>query len=76
MNIQATRYTPQQLAYLEHWEAKGYTFAPGELPPMSTLTPPSLATRSPKLDALTGALIIISVIAIAGTWLGKAAGLL
>lgn len=59
MKPQATRCTQKELAYFAHWEARGYTFAPGEKPPCSTLTPPSLATRRPILDAALGAAVLV-----------------
>lgn len=76
MRIQATRYTRKQLAYLAHWEAKGYTFAPGEMPPMNTLTPPSLATRRPILDAFAGGCIAVVAVLMGCTWLAAGAGLM
>lgn len=59
MKTCATKYTKKQMAYLEYWEARGYKFKPGEMPPMSTVTRPSLATRNPKLDAILGCLLLV-----------------
>lgn len=59
---QATRYTPQEEAYMAYWEARGYRFGPGEKPPINTHTPPgaedSFQHRHPILDALIGSLIL------------------
>lgn len=58
--IQASRYTPEELAMLAYWESKGYTFKRGEKAPSSRLTPPSWATRHPKVDAALSALVLVA----------------
>jgi hypothetical protein len=58
MKSQATRYTDEQLDVIAHWEAKGYTFAPGELPPFSKHARPSWSSRHPRLDALLSLALI------------------
>lgn len=74
---QATRCTQEELAYLAHWESKGYRFERGEKPPMNTVTPPSLATRHPVLDALLGGLVLLAGFgSLVAFWLAKAAGLI
>lgn len=75
MKSQATKLNHQEQAYWDHWTSKGYRFKPGEKPPMSTVTPPGLATRRPILDALIGFLIISKVLALLGFWMYKAADL-
>jgi len=76
MKPQATRYTSQEWAYLAYWESRGYTFAPGEKPPTSTLTPPSLATRRPILDAVLGAaVLVIGVGGMLALWIEAGPGL-
>lgn len=76
MKPQATRCTQKELAYFAHWEARGYTFGPGEKPPTSTLTPPSLATRRPILDAVLGAaVLVIGVGGMLALWIEAGAGL-
>lgn len=57
--IQASRYTPEELAMLAYWESKGYTFRRGEKPPMNTITAPSFATRHPKADAILNGVVLI-----------------
>jgi hypothetical protein len=76
MRTQAKRCTRKELAYLSHWRRNGHLLGVNDPIPLSTLTPPSLATRRPILDALLGGLISVGVITLAGAWLGKAAGLL
>lgn len=58
--IHASRYTPQELADLKYWESQGYTFKPGEKAPASRLTPPSWATRHPKVDAALSGLVLVA----------------
>lgn len=58
--IQASRYTPQELADLKYWESQGYTFKRGEKAPASRLTPPSWATRHPKVDAALSFLVVVA----------------
>ena len=58
--IQASRYTPQELADLKYWESRGYTFKRGEKAPASRLTPPSWATRHPKVDAALSFLVVVA----------------
>ncbi|MES2871428.1 MAG: hypothetical protein V4749_17870 [Pseudomonadota bacterium] len=58
--IQASRYTPQELADLKYWEGQGYTFKRGEKAPASRLTPPSWATRHPKVDAALSFLVVVA----------------
>lgn len=77
MRNQATRCTQEELAYLAHWQSKGYRFKPCEKPPMNTVTPPSLATRHPVIDALLGGLILLAGFgSLVAYWLAKAAGLI
>lgn len=76
MREQATRCTQAELAYLAFWESKGYTIKPGEPVPLNTLTPPSLATRRPVLDAAIAGAIILAAMGMIGFWIGKAAGLI
>lgn len=74
---QATRCTQQELAYLAHWQSKGYHFKPGEQIPLSTVTPPSFATRHPLLDALIGGLVLLAGLgSLVAIWMAKAAGLI
>jgi hypothetical protein len=76
MKSQATKYTPRQMAYLEYWEARGYRFSPGEMPPESTVTPPSLATRRPILDAVLGSLTLAAIMgAMVLVWIKAGAGI-
>lgn len=76
MKPQATRCTQKELAYLAHWEARGYTFKRGEKAPTSTLTPPSLATRHPILDAILGAsALVIAIGGMMALWIKVGAGL-
>lgn len=75
---QATRYTPQEFAYLAYWESRGYTFGPGEKPPMNTVTPPghreSFQARHPIIDAVAGSLVLALVFgAMAAIWIWSAA---
>ena len=58
--IQASRYTPQEMADLKYWESRGYTFKRGEKAPASRVKPPSWATRHPKVDAALGALVLVA----------------
>lgn len=76
MRNQATRCTQAELAYLAFWQSKGYTIKPGEPVPLNTLTPPSLATRRPVLDAAIAGAIILAALGMVGFWIGKAAGLI
>lgn len=73
MKSQATRLNPQEQAYWDHWSGKGYKFQPGEKPPLSTVTPPGLATKRPILDAVLGLLLIAKVFALLGFWIYTAA---
>lgn len=75
MREQATRCTRADLAYLAYWQSKGYTIKPGEPVPLNTLTPPSLATRRPVLDAAIGGVIILAALGMVGLWIAKAAGI-
>lgn len=73
---QATKTTRKQLAYLAHWQARGYTFKPGESAPENTTTPPSFATRHPIADAACGALMLACFALVsAGLWIWIGAGL-
>lgn len=76
MREQATRCSQADLAYLAYWKAKGYDIKPGEPVPHNTLTPPSLATRRPVLDAAIGGAIIVTALAMVGLWIATGAGLL
>ncbi len=73
MRDQATRCTRQELAYLTHWRSKGFMIGIDEPIPLNTVTPPSLATRRPVLDAVIGGLIIVAVLVGFFYWLAKAA---
>jgi hypothetical protein len=65
MRNQATRCTQAELAYLAFWESKGYTIKPGEPVPLNTVTPPSFATRRPKIDAaLSGLVLLVGAMAL------------
>ena len=76
MKPQATRCTQKELAYLVYWQQRGYTFGPGEKPPTSTLTPPSMATRRPILDAVLGAAVLaLGVGGMLTLWIEAGAGL-
>lgn len=75
MRAQAKRCTQQELAYLSYWRRQGFNLAIDDPIPLSTVTPPSLATRRPIVDALVGGLLVIVVLALAAAWLGKAARL-
>lgn len=75
MREQATRCTQAELAYLAYWQSKGYTIKPGEPVPHNRVTPPSLATRRPKIDAVLSALvIIIGALALCGLLAGLVMG--
>lgn len=73
MKSQATRLTPAEMENWDHWSALGYRFKPGEKPPMSKVTPPSVATKRPIVDAALGLLIIIKALALIGFWMYTAA---
>ncbi len=75
MRAQAKRCTQKELAYLSYWRRQGFNLAIDDPIPLNTFTPPSLATRRPIVDALVGGLLVIAVLALAGAWLGKAAGI-
>lgn len=75
MRTQAKRCTRKELSYLSHWRRNGFMLTIDEPIPLSTCTPPSMATRRPIVDALVGGLVVVSVVALAGAWLGKAAGI-
>lgn len=75
MKPQAKRCTRKELAYLSHWRRNGYMLTVDEQIPLSTLTPPSLATRKPIVDALAGGGVVVVCLVLAGAWLGKAAGI-
>lgn len=75
MREQATRCTQAELAYLAFWQSKGYTIKPGEPVPLNTLTPPSLATRRPKIDALlSGLVLLVGAMALCGLLAGLVMG--
>ena len=60
----ATRYTPAQIDYLDHWQARGYTFPRGAVVPENINTPPqswSLPTRT-VLIVSAGMLAIVCAI--------------
>lgn len=59
MPNQATRYTRDELDTIAYWEARGYTFKPGEKPPVIPGARPSWSTRHPKMDAALGLLVIV-----------------
>ena len=60
MHPQATRCTQAQLAYLEYWQARGYTFPRDAVIPESTLIKPD-AWNLPTRTALvvTAAMLVI-----------------
>lgn len=75
--IQASRYTPQELADLKYWESRGYTFKRGEKAPASRLTPPSWATRHPKVDAALSFLVVVAGgVVMGGFFIAVGAGLI
>ena len=73
MKAQAKRCTPKELTYLSHWRRLGFKLSIDDQIPLSTVTPPSLATRRPVVDALIGCGIIVGVIELVGIWIAKAA---
>lgn len=73
---QAVRCTRKELAYLSHWRRLGFKIEAGEPIPLSTVTPPSLATRRPVIDALIGAGTVLLVMAMVGYWIASAAKLI
>lgn len=59
MRIQATRCTQSQLAYLAHWQARGYSFPRNAVIPESTLTPPNTwALPSRTVLAVTAVMLV------------------
>lgn len=76
MKSQATRLTPQEMAYWDHWTAKGYTFAPGEKPPMTTLVAPVRRAKRPVLTMVLAMLIIGGALSLFGYWFATAAKLI
>lgn len=70
---QAVRCTPQELANLSYWRGRGFKIGVNERIPLSTLTPPSLATRRPVLDALIGAGTVLLALGMVGYWIASAA---
>lgn len=75
MRNQATRCTPAELAYIAYWQSKGYTIKPGEPVPLNTVTPPSLATRRPVIDAvLSGLVLLVGALALVGLLAGLVMG--
>jgi hypothetical protein len=75
MKNQAKRCTRKELSYLTYWRQQGYMLSIDDPIPLSTLTKPSFSTRRPILEAILGALIIVSAMALTAAWLGKAARL-
>lgn len=72
MRLQAKRCTRKELAYLSHWRRAGFVIGVND-PIPCTVTPPSLATRRPALDAMLGGLIVLAALAMVGFWIAKAA---
>lgn len=70
---QAVRCTRKERAYLSYWRSRGFKIGVNERIPLSTLTPPSLATRRPVLDALIGAGTVLITLAMIGYWIASAA---
>lgn len=72
---QAQRCTILEVHALNYWRARGVMIKAGEPIPLSPRTPPSFATRRPKLDAFA-CLCILLVAALAGcSWLAYGAGI-
>lgn len=61
MKSQATRYTPKQMDWLKHWEARGYTFGPDDVIPENTMTPPRAWYVSRKVDLLFTAALLCAI---------------
>jgi len=76
MKAQAKRCTARELAYLLYWRRHGFKLSIDDKIPLSTVTPPSLATRRPVLDAVIGGLIIVGVLTLFGLWIARAAKLI
>lgn len=72
MKAQAKRCTTRELAYLSYWRRHGFNLSIDDQIPLSTVTPPSLATRRPVLDAVIGGLIILGVMVLISVWIAKA----
>lgn len=70
---QAVRCTRKELAYLSFWRGRGFKIEAGEPIPLNTITPPSLATRRPVLDALIGAGTVLITLAMVAYWIASAA---
>lgn len=70
---QAVRCTRKELAFLRYWRGRGFKIGVNERIPLSTITPPSLATRRPVLDALIGIGTVLLVMAMVGYWIASAA---
>lgn len=76
MRAQAVRCTRKEARYLSHWRRHGFKIGINDQIPLSTVTPPSLATRRPVLDAFIGCLIIVGALSLLGFWIAKAAKLI
>ena len=76
MRTQAKYCTNKELAYLSHWRRNGYHLSIDDKIPLSTLTPPSFATRSPLLDAFAGGCIAVAAVLMGCTWLAVGAGIM
>lgn len=55
---QATPATQKQLAYLAHWQAKGYTFGPDDVIPESTWIKPRGWHISRRVELAVSAALI------------------
>lgn len=75
MKAHAKRCTARELAYLSYWRRHGFNLAIDDKIPLSTVTPPSLATRRPVLDALIAGALFLSCITAVCTIVAYAAGI-
>lgn len=76
MRQQAKKCTRKELSYLSHWRSRGFFLSIDDDIPLSTMTPPSFATRHPILDALAGVVIIAIVVGLSVLWVARGAGLI
>lgn len=75
MRTQATKCSPKELAMLAYWQQRGFDMRNNRPVPLSTETPPSLATDHPVLDAMLGLGIIVMVFSGVAFWVATAAKL-
>ena len=64
MKPQATKATPEQLAYLAYWQALGYTFARDAVIPESTLIKPAQWYVPSWVDLAVSGLILVCLLAL------------